>query len=87
MDFVVPPDDGVRRLPQLATMEYAQHQDRAAIVAVLKGVRSAEHLEDDLSVLVAIPDRSSQLWMATEHIGPCYQLTGDACGEFWELGV
>ncbi len=53
----------------------------------MEGVGSAEHFEDDLSVLVAIPDRPSQLRMPTEHIGPCDQLTGDAWGQSWELDV
>ena len=76
---------GKRRLSQLAAVEHAQHQDGAAIVAVLKEVRSAEHPEDDFAVLVAMPDRSSQLWMPTEHVRSGCDLTGDACGELWEL--
>lgn len=64
MLFVLPPDDGVRRLPQLAAVEDPQHQNGAAVVAVLKGVRSTEHRQHDLPVLVAISERAAPLRMA-----------------------
>jgi hypothetical protein len=45
-------------------VEDPQHQNGAAVVAVLKGVRSTEHRQHDLPVLVAISERAAPLRMA-----------------------
>lgn len=63
----VPSDRGVPRLPALAAVEHAQHQDRASVVAVLECVRSTEYRQDDLAVLVTIAKWPSKLRMAPEH--------------------
>ena len=67
-----------RRLPHLAAVEHAQHEDGAAIVAILKGVRSTEHLEDELAVLFAISQGSPQPRVSTEDVSPDNQLFGDS---------
>ena len=64
-------------------MEHPQHQNRAAIVPILKGVRSTEHLENDLAILFAGCYRSPQLRVPTENVSPHDELAGDASGELY----
>ena len=87
MGFVVSPDGGMPQLAPLAAVEDAQHQDGAAVVAVLECVGSAEHSQNDLSILVSISERASQLRMAPEHVSSRVQLAGNAGCEFRELVV
>ncbi len=87
MGVGVSPDGGVPPLSLLAAVEDAQHQHGAAIVAVLKCVRSAEHRQDELTVFVAMAEWASQLRMAPEHVSSRNQFAGYACGEIRELVV
>ena len=68
----------------LAAVENAQHQHRAAVVAVLESVGATHDRQHDFTVFVAISEWASQPRMATEHISPFDPLASDAGCGFWE---
>ena len=73
--------EGLAPLPRFPAVEDAEHQNGAAIVAVLKGVCATEHLEEDFSVFLATGDGSSQFRMPTKHLSSHHEFARDTCSE------
>ena len=68
-------------------MKHAQHQNRFAVVAILERVGPTKDLENNLTIFFAGCDRSAQLRMSPENVGPDNELVGDVCREVRELLV
>jgi hypothetical protein len=65
-------------LPCFAPVKDPEHQNGAAIVRVLKGVRGPEDLEQEFAVFLAASYGSSQLRVSAEDVSPPDKSVRDA---------